>query len=108
MDGIVNALRLLAKDQACVACGARDGTVVLCHYFGPRRHSYGGGMGHKGHDLIGAHLCRVCHEDMDRNNRSKASRWESSEIFLHYCALTLIRLHEQGHLKVTQGTGPAR
>jgi hypothetical protein len=92
-------LRDLARDQSCVACGARDGTVVLAHYFGPRRHSYGGGMSHKGHDLIGAHLCATCHTDMDRNQRSKGNRWEVSEIFLHYCALTLIRLWDQGKLK---------
>jgi hypothetical protein len=92
-------LRELARDQSCVACGARDGTVVLAHYFGPRRHSYGGGMSHKGHDLAGAHLCARCHLDMDTNNRSKVNRWETSEIFLHYCMLTLIRLHEQGKLK---------
>lgn len=92
-------LRDAARDQSCVACGARDGTVVLAHYFGPRRHSYGGGMSHKGHDLISAHLCAGCHSEMDTNSRSKARRWEASEIFLHYCALTLIRLWEQRKLR---------
>jgi len=85
-------LRDFARDQSCVACGARDGTVVLAHYFGPRRHSYGGGIGHKGHDAVGAHLCARCHADMDTNMRNKAKRLEASEIFLHYCALTWIRV----------------
>jgi len=88
-------LRKFAKDQSCVACGARDGTVVLAHYFGPRRHSYGGGMSRKGHDAVGAHLCATCHADMDTNLRMKADRWLTSEIFLHYCALTWIRVVEE-------------
>lgn len=100
MNGIVPKLRDAARDQSCVACGATDGTVVLAHYMGPRRHSYGGGMSHKGHDLIGAHLCARCHNDMDTGSRDKFKRWEASEIFLNYCALTLIRLHQQGVLKV--------
>jgi hypothetical protein len=29
---------------------------------------------------------------MDTNMRNKAKRWEASEIFLHYCALTWIRV----------------
>lgn len=97
----VQKLRDAARGQSCVACGSRDGTVVLAHYFGPRRGSYGGGMSRKGHDLIGAHLCQACHADMDTNLRNKSSRWESSEIFLHYTALTLIRLHEQGVIRVS-------
>lgn len=92
-------LREAARDQACVRCGKQDGTVVLAHYFGPRRHSYGGGMSHKGHDAVGAHLCATCHAEMDSLARSKEHRWERSEEFLHCCALTWIRLIEQGVLK---------
>lgn len=88
-------LRDLAEGQACVRCGARDGTVVLAHYFGPRRHSYGGGMSHKGHDAVGAHLCMSCHSEMDTLSRDKAKRWEHSEEFLHLCALTWIRVVDQ-------------
>jgi len=93
-------LRKLAKDQRCVACGCEDGTVVLAHYFGPRRHAYGGGMGIKGHDLAGAHLCRSCHSTVDTLSRDKARKWEGSEVFLHYCMLTILRLAEQGHIKL--------
>lgn len=92
-------LRKLAKDQPCVACGTQDGSVVLAHYFGPRRHEYGGGMGIKGSDIVGAHLCAACHKDMDTNSKDKATRWEHSERFLHYCALTWIRLVESGAIK---------
>ena len=80
-------------------CGKQDGTVVLAHYFGCRRHDYGGGMSRKGHDLIGAHLCRQCHLEMDVLTKDKANRWLHSEEFLHLCALTLIRLWEQGVVK---------
>jgi hypothetical protein len=88
-------LRQFAAGQSCVACGAKDHTVVLAHYFGPRRHSYGGGMSKKGHDAVAAHLCARCHLDMDTNTRSKAKRWEASEIFLHYCALTWLRVYAE-------------
>jgi hypothetical protein len=56
-------------------------------------------MGHKGHDLIGAHLCAACHGKMDTTTRDKTLKWELSEEFLHYCALTLIRLWDAGVLK---------
>lgn len=92
-------LRQAARDQSCVACGAQDGTVVLAHYFGPRRHEYGGGMSRKGCDLVGAHLCIRCHQRMDTLAKDKGKRWEHSEEFLHYCALTLIRLWNQGVIR---------
>jgi cytochrome c553 len=91
-------LRELARNQSCVRCHADDETVVLAHYFGPRRHSYGGGMSIKGHDLIGAHLCKRCHEYMDTTSRDKANKYEMSEEFLHLCALTILRLVNRGKL----------
>lgn len=95
----MSKLREAARDQSCVRCGRQDGTVVLAHYFGPRRHEYGGGMGIKGHDLIGAHLCAECHKFMDTDCRDRNERWLNSEEFLHLCALTLLRLWNQGVLK---------
>ena len=94
-------LREAARDQSCVRCGAEDGTVVLAHYFGPRRHDYGGGMSRKGSDLIGAHLCANCHTYMDSKSRDKDNRWELSEEFLHLCALTILRLEATGKLRVS-------
>lgn len=81
-------------------CGARDGTVVLAHYFGPRRHAYGGGLSLKGHDAIGAWLCMRCHALMDTFGREKLTRWEASEEMLHLCALTWLRLIEQGWIRI--------
>jgi hypothetical protein len=72
---------------------------VLAHYFGPRRHAYGGGMSHKGSDAVGAHLCMTCHAQMDSLQRDKSMRWELSEEFLHLCALTIIRNFERGVIK---------
>ena len=92
-------LRAAARDQECVRCGALDGTVICCHYFGVRRHAYGGGMGIKGHDAVSAHLCARCHSEMDTLSRAKEQKWLHSEEFLHCCALTWIRLIEQGILK---------
>lgn len=77
-------------------------TVVLAHYFGPRRHNYGGGMGIKGHDLVGAHLCAEHHKHMDTLSRDKGAKWERSEEFLHLVMLTIIRLHEQGHIQIVR------
>ena len=95
----MSKLRQAAKGQSCVRCGVDDGTVVLAHYFGPRRHLYGGGMSRKGHDLIGAHLCSTCHHMVDIEMRDHKLKYEYSEQFLHYCALTIIRLYEQGVIK---------
>lgn len=92
-------LREAARDQSCVRCGVENGTTVLAHYFGARRHSYGGGMGIKGQDIVGAHLCSDCHRTMDTESRDKSHVWFHSEEFLHLCMLTIIRLIEQGKLK---------
>ena len=92
-------LRQAARGQSCVACGVNDGTVVLAHYFGPRRHAYGGGMSHKGHDAVAALLCASCHRRMDTEGRDKSRKWELSEEFLHYAALTWIRWMERGILR---------
>jgi hypothetical protein len=96
---VMKKLRDAARDQACVKCGKQDGTVVLAHYFGPRRGEYGGGMSIKGHDAVGAWLCYQCHVWMDSESKNKEFRWEHSEYFLHLCALTMIQLIEQEILK---------
>jgi Protein of unknown function (DUF1364) len=90
----MNKLREAAEGQSCVRCGAIE-TVVLCHYTGYRRHAYGGGLGIKVHDLVGAHLCFKCHRTMDTLSRNKEKQIEHSESFQHLCLLTLLRLWEQ-------------
>ena len=97
--GDMMKLRDSPRDLSCVRCGTNDGTVVLAHYMGPRRHSYGGGMGHKGNDAVAAMLCAACHRWADTLSRNKDKRWELSEEFLHCCALTWIRWLELGVLK---------
>lgn len=92
-------LRKLACDQRCIRCGKQDGTVVLCHYTGARRLSYGGGFGVKVHDLAGAHLCSECHRFMDTLAREKDMKWEHSEEFLNCVLLTILRLEQQGHIR---------
>lgn len=92
-------LRKLARDQACIRCGKQDGTVVLCHYTGARRLSYGGGFGIKVDDLAGAHLCGDCHRFMDTLSRDKDMRWEHSEEFLHCVLLTILRLAKQERIR---------
>lgn len=95
----MSKLRDAARDQECVRCGSADGTVVLAHYFGVRRHVYGGGMGIKGHDAVGAHLCATCHTYMDTASRDKSQQYWHSEEFLHLCALTWMRLIEKRIVK---------
>jgi formate-dependent nitrite reductase cytochrome c552 subunit len=93
----VKDLTKLAKDQACVRCASTNG-VVLCHYTGVRRLSFGGGFGIKVPDIVGAHMCGTCHQEMDQLSRDKAKKWEHSEEFEYYVLLTILRLFEQGKL----------
>jgi hypothetical protein len=92
-------LRDAARDQHCVRCGSTHG-VVGAHYTGARRGSYGGGLGIKVHDFLIADLCDVCHAYMDTLSRDKARKWEHSEEFLHYVALTLERRFDSGLIVV--------
>lgn len=56
-----------AKDAPyCMDCGKpNDGTIVGCHYTGPRQHSFGKATGKKGTDSAVAYLCSHCHKDYD-------------------------------------------
>ena len=96
-----------AKDQSCVNCGARDGTVVAAHYTGLRSYSFGKGRGIKPHDLCIADLCASCHNKFDTNHSSLSDmkgefpkRVDRSEQFLFCVIQTLIRRIDQGILKV--------
>ena len=94
-------LRRSAKGQACVFCGARDGTVVACHYTGQRQHLYGKGKSIKGHDCLTADLCVRCHAYFDQPTNDK-TKDERSEEFLHCIALTLVRRMQRGVLVVAK------
>lgn len=92
-----------ARDQACVNCGAADGTVVAAHYTGLRAHWLGKGVANKVSDLCVADLCHKCHSAFDQHKAS--SRDESatafqkkidmSEQFLFLVIKTLMRRIDQ-------------
>jgi hypothetical protein len=87
-----------AKGQACVRCGAKDGTVVPCHYTGLRQHTYGKGHRIKCTDVATADLCSTCHVYFDQPTERKSV--ERSEEFLHCILLTVIRRLAAGILTV--------
>lgn len=95
-DTVIQILRDAARDQDCIRCRAKDGTVVGAHYTGARRGAYGGGLGRKVHDLVMAHLCYKCHQEMDQLSRKSTDKWLHSEEFQHLVILTILRLYEQG------------
>lgn len=53
----------LARDQACVMCGAQDGTIVSAH---SNLSEHGKGMGIKADDSMVAWLCNNCHVNLDQ------------------------------------------
>lgn len=89
-----------ANGKRCVHCGRQVEGVVACHYTGPRREVFGGGLGIKVSDLIHARMCQQCHQYYDTLSRDKELKWEHSEQFLTLCALTLIQLVDEGLLVV--------
>ena len=91
-----------ARDQSCVNCGARDGTVVAAHYTGLRGHLLGKGTGHKSHDLCIADLCRACHHKFDVafDGSSFDKKIDLSEQFLFLIIQTLIRRIDQGVITI--------
>lgn len=93
----LSKLREAAKDQSCVRCNDRDGTVCLAHYSGPWQHRFGKGKGIKGDDVAGADLCMRCHAFFDEYQEGNTV--ERSEEFLACCLLTVIRRIKQGVLK---------
>ena len=112
--GIVRSKKLLngARDQSCVNCGARDGTVVAAHYQGMRSHLLGKGTGHKPHDISVADLCHKCHRAFDLYKISPldesissvgdpyAKKIDVSEQFLFNIMKTILRRIDQGILKI--------
>lgn len=91
-----NGLRRLMTKLPCQRCGNDDGTIVGAHYFGPRRHALGGGMGIKCTDAAMAALCSKCHTHMD--SYADGNTVERSEEFLFLIVLTHHRLLERGWL----------
>lgn len=92
-----------ARDQACVNCGASDGTVVAAHYTGLRSQALGKGTGHKPHDICVADLCFKCHSHFDVNfdGSTLEKRIDKSEQFLYLIMQTLLRRIDQGVISVS-------
>jgi hypothetical protein len=66
------SLKLAAKDESCISCGANDGTVVLAH------RNEGKGMGIKAPDYWALDLCATCHREYDQGSsmtRSEKRAW---------------------------------
>ena len=97
-------LRKLMAELPCQRCGI-EGQSVGAHYFGPRRHTLGGGMGIKPTDAAMAALCSSCHMHMDTYR--DGNNWERSEEFLYLILLTHHRLLERGLLMPGKPTGGA-
>jgi hypothetical protein len=97
----MSKLREASRDQSCIRCGKRDGTIVGAHYTGTRRLALGGGFGKKCHDLFIADLCFECHREMD-TVRNKETKWEHSEEFLFLIVQTIGRRLEQGIITVSK------
>jgi hypothetical protein len=72
MKRVSKNLRDSARGQSCVMCGKQDETIVLAHRNVPGSF----GMGMKGPDWWGAHLCAACHYDGDHEKRRDYQWWE--------------------------------
>lgn len=88
-----NKLRDSARNEACVACGADNGTTVWCHADSQK---YGKGYGLKSHDLFGFFGCDRCH---DFYGSSKGmERQERDEWFIEQFIKSMIIACEKGYL----------
>lgn len=89
-----------SKGSTCIKCD--DLHAYSCHYSGPRQHEYGKGRGIKCNDIMTAEFCSDCDKEFSEGSTSSRWRdkWERSEEFLHWIALTNIRRLKNGVLKV--------
>lgn len=85
-------LRAYANGQACVCCGAQDGTVVLAHL--PMQGISPGGSS-KCDDFVSAFLCGRCHHEADHGEYR-------TDVFWRYQmnVRTLKRLFVNGKVRV--------
>jgi len=107
--GIIRSKKLLraAKDQSCIICGRKDGTIVAAHYQGLRSYQLGKGRGLKPHDLCCADLCYKCHNAFDTHSASLSDlsgdfpkRVDRSEQFLFAIIQTIIRRIDEGLITI--------
>jgi hypothetical protein len=82
-----------AEGQPCVLCERNDGTTIPAHLPGAF-YGMAAGTGQKTHDWLVAHVCHVCHNNLDTVMRRNA------DVRLRALCLTLQRLFDQGVLTV--------
>ena len=98
-------LRDAARDQSCINCGVRDGSVVGAHLQGMRGSSFGRGIASKAHDWVLADLCAKCHSSFDNYGISEYDdktfrSIDHSEQFLFCILKTIERRIEQGLITI--------
>jgi len=81
-----------AQDQACMSCGADDGTVVAAH------RNEGKGMGYKNPDWQVAYLCHLCHHALD--NGKDLTREERRALWNAAYVKTVDSWFRRGLLKI--------
>ena len=87
----------LARNQACVNCGAEDGTVVPAH---SNLGEHGKGKSLKADDSMVMWLCHTCHSELDQGKRM--SRDERREFTYKMILRTYARMWEQGLIQVAK------
>lgn len=92
-DSLVRSRRLLdlARDQACVCCGAEDGTIVAAH---SNLLEHGKGMSQKAHDCMHAWLCHRCHSELDQGGGMDKA--QKRDFMLTMICRTVINQWRQG------------
>lgn len=96
------ALLRHARGQSCTNCGAEDDTIVAAHSNWPE---HGKGMSIKAHDCFIAFLCFRCHTWLDQGRGMDPTGTydvtEKREMFWRAMEKTLLRLFQQGKVKVS-------
>lgn len=88
-----------SKGKNCIRCGKPG--AYSCHYNGVRQHSYGKGRGIKCNDLMTAEFCYECDKEFSEGSKGTWNdKWDRSEDFLHWIAMTNIRRLENGDIKL--------
>jgi hypothetical protein len=87
----------LARDQACVMCGAQDGTVVAAH---SNLQEHGKGMGLKAHDGMAAWLCHRCHSQLDQGKAM--TKHEKNVYMLQAICRTYMHMWDQQLIEVVR------
>lgn len=97
------ALLRLARGQSCTNCPSEDDdTTVAAH---SNWADHGKGMSIKAHDCYIAFLCFRCHSWLDqgtgRDPTGRYTVYEKREMFDRARDATLLRLFQQGRLRVS-------